>query len=338
MTTPSPNFGHLRSMTDERGTFEHAHHREAKPWHGYCTDDMARVLLVASRQPDPPAEVVDLVERSLHFLGDAVAADGAVRNRLDQHGRWEDGPTVEDCWGRALWGLGEATARAPDAGARRRARRLFDDAARRRSPWTHARAFAALGAAEALTADPDHGAAEALLSDVADGFAEPRADRSWPWPHERLAYANASLAEARLAAGVVLDRPSLRDQGLELLAWLLDRETVDGHLSVTPVGGAGPGDPPGRFDQQPIEVAAMADACARAAAVDGDRRWFDGVAAAVAWFEGDNDAGQVMWDRESGGSYDGLKPGSVNPNEGTESTLALLSTLQHGRRLTAVAG
>jgi hypothetical protein len=297
---------------------------------------MARVLVVAVREPDPSPGVAGLAGLSLQFLADARGSDGGFRNRMDRHGRWEDEPSVEDCWGRALWGLGAAAARAGDEAARHRARQLFDGAAHRRSPWPHALAFAALGAAEALAADPDHDPARALLADVAGALPEPRPDKAWPWPDERLTYANAAFAEARIAAGDTLDRPALRDQGLDLLAWLLDHETVDGHLSVTPVGGAGRGDPGPRFDQQPIEVSSLADACARAAAADGDHRWADGIAAAVAWFEGDNDSGLVMWDRQSGGSYDGLKAGSVNRNEGTESTLALLSTLQHGRRRTSV--
>ena len=50
LETPAPDFGHLYSMTDERGTFEHALFSEPRPEHGYCTDDMARVLVVATRE------------------------------------------------------------------------------------------------------------------------------------------------------------------------------------------------------------------------------------------------------------------------------------------------
>ena len=50
LETPAPDFGHLLSMTDERGTFEHALFSEPSPEHGYCTDDMARVLVVATRE------------------------------------------------------------------------------------------------------------------------------------------------------------------------------------------------------------------------------------------------------------------------------------------------
>jgi hypothetical protein len=36
-----------------------------------------------------------------------------------------------------------------------------------------------------------------------------------------------------------------------------------------------------------------------------------------------------MIDPDSGGGYDGLEDGSVNLNQGAESTLAMISTLQH---------
>jgi hypothetical protein len=123
---------------------------------------------------------------------------------------------------------------------------------------------------------------------------------------------------------------------LDLLEWLLDRETRAGHLSVTPVGGSGPDDHGPAFDQQPIEVAALADACARAQAVDGDRRWKDGIAAASGWFLGHNDGGVLMWDPDTGGAFDGLQRDGANLNQGTESTLALLSTMQHARSLQSV--
>ena len=90
------------------------------------------------------------------------------------------------------------------------------------------------------------------------------------------------------------------------------------------------------FDQQPIEVATLADACARAAAVDASAIWPDGVRAAAAWFQGANDAGQLMWDPETGGGFDGLHADGVNRNQGAESTLAVISTLQHARCFSTV--
>jgi hypothetical protein len=41
----------------------------------------------------------------------------------------------------------------------------------------------------------------------------------------------------------------------------------------------------------------------------------------------------VMYDPATGGGYDGLTAVGRNANQGAESTLALLSTLQQDRRL-----
>jgi hypothetical protein len=139
-----------------------------------------------------------------------------------------------------------------------------------------------------------------------------------------------------IAAGTALEDHALRQRGLDLLAWLVDHETADGHLSPTPATGRGPGDARPGFDQQPIEVASLADACARASAVDASAIWPDSVRAAAAWFEGANDAGLQMWDPRTGGGFDGLHADAVNRNQGAESTLAVLSTLQHARRLSTV--
>jgi hypothetical protein len=139
-----------------------------------------------------------------------------------------------------------------------------------------------------------------------------------------------------IATGVALDDWTLRQQGLDLLGWLLECETGEDHLSPTPAAGRGPGDVRPAFDQQPIEVSTLADACARAATIDPASIWPDGVRAAAGWFMGNNDAQQVMWDPETGGGFDGLHADGVNRNQGAESSLAVLSTLQHARYLSTV--
>ena len=336
LTTPQPNFAHLIHMTDERGTFEHALFAEPRPEHGYCTDEWQRVLLVTCREPNATPAVRQLMEVSLRFLDDAIDASGRCRNRMNRLGRWEDTPELDDCWGRCIGGLGAAISQSDDEGVRRRATLLFDRASIQRAAWPRAMAFAALGAADVLAAKPDHGGAHGLLVAAADMIGRAGSGVEWAWPEPRLTYANAVLPEAMIAAGSILDRPGLLDRGLELLEWLRVRETCDGHLSVTPAGGAGPSEHAPRFDQQPIEVAAMADACARAARVDGDRQWSEGVHAAAAWFLGDNDSQIVMWDEATGAGFDGLEVGGANLNRGTESTLALLSILQHARQFVAV--
>jgi hypothetical protein len=198
-------------------------------------------------------------------------------------------------------------------------------------------AFAAIGAAELVSVTPGHAQACTLLADYAASIPETVGSGDWPWPEPRLTYANAVLAEAMIATGGALEDSVIQGRGLDMLEWLLDIETTDGHLSPTPVAGRGPDDSRPAFDQQPIEVASLADACARAADVDARPIWPEGVRSAAAWFEGDNDLGLPMWDPETGGGFDGLHADRVNLNQGAESTLAAISTMQQARRFSAVA-
>jgi hypothetical protein len=326
-------FRHLQRMTDHIGLLEHAEGIVPRHEHGYCVDDAARGLMVVCRQPAPAQELVILARRYLHFLAQAQASDGMFRNRLGYDHRWHGQPTAEDCWGRAVWGLGTAAARGPVAGIREESLDRFTTSAQVTSPWPHAMAFAALGAAEVLDSWPGHPAALGLLARASAVIGEPPADPAWPWPLPRLSYANAALAEALIAAGAKLGRDPVLRNGLRMLDWLLGVETRSGHLSVVPTRGWAPGEPRPAFDQQPIEVAALADACARAAAVTGDPTWLTPVEMCVAWFLGDNDAEVPMLDERTGGGCDGLGPTSRNRNQGAESTLAMISVLQQGRRL-----
>jgi hypothetical protein len=337
MNTPSPSFDHLAQLSDEVGLFEHADGTQRRVEHGYCTDDNARLLVVACREPDPSPLVRELAARSLAFVIGAQVESGRFHNRLSADHRWTDEPSVGDWWGRALWGLGTAAAHSPVDALRREALVAFERAAGQRSPWPNAMTFAGLGAVEVLQAHPENRAARGLLVDLAAALPPAGRDPLWPWPDARLAYANAARPEVMIATGSALCSDELTRTGLDLLAWLLEHETRQGRLSVTPSGGRSLGDPRPAFDQQPIEVAALADACARAAVITGDPRWTRGVTDAIAWFLGANDANAVMRDPATGGGFDGLTPDGPNLNQGAESTLALVSTLQHARRLVAVA-
>jgi hypothetical protein len=330
---PAPSWAHVARLSDDVGLLEHARNAIARREHGYCVDDVSRGLLVASREPQPTGLVVGLAERYLGFLTHALAPDGRCRNRLSYDRRWLDEPSTGDWWGRALWGLGTAAARSTVPWIRREALEAFAIGVRQRSPWPRAMAFAGLGAAEVLRADPGDTDAAQMLADAATVIGVPDSDPEWVWPERELTYANPALAEVVVLAGDLLgDEPLLTD-GLRMLAWLCEMQEHRGHLSTVPVGGWRPGVPKHRHDQQAIETAATADACATAAAVTGDDRWDRPLFQAIAWFLGDNDTGTVMYDPLTGGGYDGLTPDGPNLNQGAESTLALVSTLQHARAL-----
>jgi hypothetical protein len=328
--------------------FEHADGTTPRRDGGYCLDDVARALVVVCRQRPRTSTVDQLAMAYLSFVRHAQAPDGRCHNRLDVQGRWEDQPGTGDWWGRALWGLGTAAARGPRS-IRATASRCFDLSVAQRSPFLHSMAFATLGAAELLAVNPRHDKALRLMSDFAVLAGRAPLTSAWPWPLPRLTYANAAIPEAMIAAGAALvgapvsarserqrapqsrtKASTLLADGLALLDWLLGIETSAGQLSVTPTGGWGPGEDRAPFDQQPIEAAALADACARAFVLTGEERWSAGLDRAIRWFHGANDSGVSLVDTTSGGGFDALTPQGRNTNQGAESTLAMIATLQLG--------
>jgi len=333
-----PVFDHLERLTDDRGLFEHALLTVPRREHGYCVDDAARGLVVVCHEPEPGPTVRRLALCYLAFVLEALEPSGAFHNRMDVDGQWRDEAAVGDWWGRALWGLGVAAARAQTPGMRARALGGFRIAAQCRSPHLRSMAFAALGAAELLRKRPDEVAARRLLTDTVAVIGGGKGtDSRWPWPEERLSYANAAVAEALIVAGDALpDKPAL-SRGLKLLEFLLRTETRDGHLSVTPVGGRGRDDVGPGYDQQPIEVSALANACGSAFRIRHHSSWRTGISLAWDWFLGDNDSGTPMFDPRTGGGYDGLESHGRNLNQGAESTLAMLATAQQARRISELA-
>jgi hypothetical protein len=320
------NYDHLLALATPRGVFEHCTGQSPLPEHGYCVDDVARALIVIARDPSAPPEVDPLTDICLDFLAEAQQADGSIINRQSFDGVWSGEADLRDHWGRALWAWGTVVGRSSNLDRIERSVGAFGLSGARRSPYLRSMAHAALGAAEYLRRFPTNTAALELLADARDMMVE-RADASIPWPESRLTYANAVIPQVVIAAGLHLGESDTLDQGLEMLDWLTRLQTPDGHLS--PIGNAGwaPGDPLPAFDQQPLEVAHLVDACLTAFEATSDTRWLDIGRRGAMWFYGVNDVGVWMHDPRTGAGFDGLTPEGYNPNCGAESTLAYLSAV-----------
>jgi hypothetical protein len=317
-------------MTDDRGLWEHARYTTPRTEHGYCTDDNARGLIVVCREGSD--DLVDLAGIYLAFLRDAQLPGGGFHNRRDRDGSWSDDVGSGDSQGRAIWALGTAAHRGPASWMRWEALELFERHSGFDSSSLRATSFAMLGAGEILEASGETAAARLLLERGSE-LLQARDDVEWPWPEDRLAYDNARFAEALLVAGHHLANDRLLGDGLRLLEWLVATETREGHFSFVPHDGWALGEPRPGFDQQPVEAAAMSDACARAWSLTADEVWKDRVDLAGRWFLGANDNGAMLYDSRTGGGRDGLTREGTNQNQGAESTLAAISALQQARQV-----
>lgn len=324
---------HLKKLSTSLGLHEHAQFDQPRPEHGYCVDDVSRGLILLCNESELDPDSRDLLDLYLDFTIKAITDDGRCHNRMNILGIWTDQPSTKDCWGRAVWALGICAIRAPERSQRRSALEGFRKLSRTSTSDLMALTFATLGAGEVLIAHPRETTARELLIVARMRLLPKDKNALWPWPEARLRYSNGSIAQAVLLAGVALDEVQTVNTGLRMLEFLLDIETKNEHFSVTPVGGRGPTDAKPGFDQQPIELAAIAGACAQAWTITGEAKWMSEVKRAWLWFLGANDVGAKMFIPETGAGYDGLHSRGPNLNQGAESTIAMLSTAQHVQRL-----
>jgi hypothetical protein len=321
------NLDHLTAITDDVGLFEHCLGSVPRLEHGYCVDDVARGVVVLQRLRSRDPSVGQLLQTYLAFLHSAQDPQGRVRNRRSIDGSWHGEPNSYDHWGRALWAWGTTVRHSRDTDQAAQAFEKFVISARRRSPFLRSTAFAALGASEVLHVLPGNRVAISLLNDAVAAVPAP-ISAAWPWPETRLTYANAVIPEVMMLGGFHLQEQSLMRRGLLMLNWLVEVQVSGDQLSPIPHSGWSGGDPLPAFDQQPIEVSALVDACSTAYDITSDPKWSRILHMGYRWFEGHNDQGIAMFDSNTGAGFDALTRDGRNDNRGAESTLAYLSVAE----------
>ncbi len=277
--------------------------------------------------------LADLATRYLAFVYHAFDRERRTFHNFMGYDRaWLPEKESRDCHGRAVWALAVVATESKDAKHRTLAAEVFRDALPATEPLRDLRAvaFSILGLDAFGRRHPEDHVAT-LLMELLAGRLFSRFKRNggegWPWAENVVTYDNARLPHALLAAGRVLGREEMVERGLVSLEWLLDLQTIEGHFA--PVGNTGwyrRGGARARFDQQPLEADAMISACIEAYRATRDKRWLERAEMCFRWFLGDNDLGLPLRDEATGGGRDGLQDGSLNENQGAESTLAWLSS------------
>jgi hypothetical protein len=331
-----PNLDHLERLTDDTGMLQHAMFALPDRRHGYCTDDNARALITALtyEQQAGDGRGEKLAERYLTFLSYAFD-DGSkrFRNFMGYDRKWLEAVGSDDSHNRAVWALGYAVSTAKIDGIRHLAYRLFKAAMPAVQSHASPRswAFAILGMScfrQSLAIDSAVNQLYAITARRLKMLFHCDLTDNWPWPEGVLTYDNARLPQALLLAGSDLDEPEMIAMGLRALEWLAELQTGrDGVVSlVSHEGWSADAKARTIFDQQPVEAAAMVEACASAYRITHDSKWFDLAKHFHLWFLGNNAMGLPLRDASTGGCADGLQAGGVNFNQGAESTLALLQS------------
>jgi glycosyltransferase involved in cell wall biosynthesis len=335
---PEMKLDHLKTLTDDTGILQHATHTIPDRFHGYCTDDNARALMVAAMGqeyvPTDSRYLDSLCNYYLSFLLYAFNLEnGRFRNFMTYSRNWTEEAGSEDAHGRALQGLGKAVAFLANPGQIAMSTTLFSQAIKvvERFKSPRAIAFALVGIhayLQKFSGDSEVRRVREIIANRLFNQFKNNATKSWPWLENALNYANGKLPYALLLSGQWMQRSDMIEMGLRALTWLLTIQTEEGHF--VPVGNNGwyeNGGPRARFDQQPIEANAMIEACIEAFNVTREKTWIDHAVMCLNWFLGHNDLNMPLYDPKTGGCRDGLTSDGVNQNEGAESSLAWLLSL-----------
>ncbi|WP_157591900.1 glycosyltransferase [Solirubrobacter soli] len=335
-TLPRARLSHLLTMVDDVGIIQHADGAVPQRGSGYCTDDLARLAIVAlglARTTGAESHH-RMLARSLGFLRHAWSSEArGMRNFMSYDRRWLDAPHAGDHLGRAAWALGEVIAASTGDAVRRPSVELLQEmlTALLELRWPRSIAFATIGLARA--GDDELGdAATDVLRTLAGRLVDlqrANATEAWYWSEDALTYDNARLPQALIAAGARLGDADLISEGVRALKWYARECNIDGEwLQLVGHHGRRRGQPrPGDGDEQPLDAAALVEAEVEAFVVTGDPACGRDAVRAFEWFLGRNRLRLSVYDFATGGCHDGLGATAVNGNEGAESTLAYLQAL-----------
>jgi hypothetical protein len=331
---PAFDLAHLKRLTDDTGLIQHAKYIVPDRHTGYCLDDNSRALMMCAwavflLQSDEAKALIPTYFSFTHYMQNT---DGRFRNFMDYQRRFLDEHGSDDAAGRALWALGYLIWRPPRNAYRSLAYECFQKALPQvRGLNLRGKALAMLGMVSYLRCYQGDERVTALLRECADYLLElfkKVSDGEWRWFEDIVCYDNGIMPLALFQTYSILREEKYLTVARETLEFLEKTITQNGRLSI--VGSRGwykKGGVKAKYDQQPIDAAAMVLAYQSAYRVTGEKEYLKKMRQAFGWFLGENDMGMSLYDHETKGCADGLMPEGVSLNQGGESTVSFLMAL-----------
>ena len=341
---PEVNLTHLRNITDTTGILQHSVFSIPNRNEGYCIDDNCRALHVIIMNKylfqDPAAD--QLLYTYLSFVHYAYNKEsGLFRNFMSYDRKWLEEAGSEDSNGRTMFVLGYFIKNAENHSHLALCKMLFDSTLKNMEKFTSLRAIAHIIMGCIFYLQRFSGARDVkrickkLLEKLNECYLQ-NSKGEWKWFEEYLTYDNARLSQALLMGGIYFKNSNYLYNGLESLNWMYDEINDKERNYISLVGNDGwyyKGQEKAKFDQQPVEIASIIDACYQAYLISEDMEWINKISLAFSWFLGNNDRQEPLYDFTTGGCFDGLTSAITNQNQGAESTISWLTALHRMYRI-----
>ena len=333
---PPVKLTHLSKLTDDFGIIQFAKLTEPDLSSGYTLDDNARALIVATlhyKKFKTPSSL-KLVPVYLNFLQHVARPDGLFDNYVNQNRTIDKQRNLqeysEDSSARCLFALAlvSTTNQIPKR-LRHQAHSLFEQSLQKNIYFSSPRAIAfhikALHCLLAKWKEPNTLAMLRSCCEQLIDLYERSRSSDWEWFEHYLTYSNATLSEALLLGYKITGESRYFEVAEKTLNFLIEHTFKEG--MCTPIGQSGWFPKRGTrqyFDQQPEDVTATIQALNVMFQLTNKEYYKELAHKAFSWFLGDNVLGQVVYDRTTGGCYDGVGRTFINLNQGAESTISYL--------------
>lgn len=333
---PPIKLTHLSKLTDDFGIIQFAKLTKPDISSGYTIDDNARALIVTSLhyKKFKTDYSLRLISIYLNFFNKVTKPDGYFDNYVSSKRIVDKKRNIkessEDPSARALYALAlTSTTKQIPKHIRKQAHSLFEQSFQRGITFSSPRAIAfyvkALYSLLTKWKNPVILTKLKLYCEILIALYESSHTTDWEWFEPYLTYSNAVLPEALLLGYKITKEKRFFEVSKKTLDFLISHTFKDG--IYVPIGQSGWFPKEGTrqyFDQQPEDTTAMVETLNAMSLATKDKHYNELAVTAFNWFLGDNILGQVVYDRTTGGCYDGVGEKFINLNQGAESTISYL--------------
>jgi len=340
---PPIKLTHLAKLTDNFGIIQFAKLTEPDFSSGYTLDDNARALIAAALHYKKfrTHSALKLASIYLNFLYRVTKPDGYFNNYVnsnraidEQKNRQENS---EDPSARGLYALAlVSTTKQIPKRLRHQAHSFLEQSFRKNVAFSSPRAIAfyikALNCLLSKWKEPKTLAVLRYHCEQLVALYEKSHSPDWEWFEPYLTYSNAILPEALLLGYKITGERRYLEVSEKTFNFLIKHTFPasprgEKDCMYIPIGQSGWFPKEGirqYFDQQPEDAAATIEVLNTMFQVTNRKHYKKLANIAFNWFLGNNVLGQVVYDRTTGGCYDGVGKKFINLNQGAESTISYL--------------
>lgn len=344
---PPIKLSHLMRLTDNFGIFQFADFAIPNPKFGYTLDDNARALLFTGLYYEKFKKnfVLKLMKVYLNFIEYAAKPNGYFENYVNYdktlNAELNAKDSLEDSNSRALHSLMQIyILESIPAEYRQKALKLFYHGLNREFISPRATAYFIKGLyclfsfykknekLNNIVVNVKKTDLKKIIKKHCDKLVilyENYSSPDWQWFEHSLTYSNSVLPEALILGYEVTRFKKYLEIGQKTLKFLIE-QTFKNEIYM-PIGQSGWYKKEGKrvyFDQQPEDTASMVQTLKIVYGVSKKEYYKKLMKKTFYWFLGDNALDQFVYDRQTGGCYDGIGEKGLNLNQGAESTIVYL--------------